>query len=166
MSDVTIVVNGIPWVLSNVLPDTPLLWVLRDELKLTGTKYGCGIGQCGACTVHMNGQPVRSCLLPVSAIGQNPITTIEGVAGEAGLHAVQQAWIELDVPQCGYCQAGQIMSAIALLERNPQPTDRQINSAMSGNLCRCAAYKRIRKAIKSAAEKRSLTSEEDTVNES
>jgi isoquinoline 1-oxidoreductase alpha subunit len=130
-------------------PDTPLLWVLRDELGMTGTKYGCGIAQCGACTVHMNGQAIRSCQAPIGALAANAkITTIEGLGGE---HPVQAAWIKGDVPQCGYCQSGQIMSAVALLVRNPKPTDADIDSAMSGNICRCGAYQRIRAAIKDAA---------------
>jgi aerobic-type carbon monoxide dehydrogenase small subunit (CoxS/CutS family) len=133
--------------------DTPLLWVLRDELELKGTKYGCGIGQCGACTVHLNGNAVRACSLPVSSIGKSAITTIEGIAADAS-HPVQQAWMELDVPQCGYCQAGQVMSAIALLNRKPRPADADIDAAMSGNLCRCGTYTRIRQAIHLAAQKK------------
>jgi isoquinoline 1-oxidoreductase subunit alpha len=152
MSDIQINVNEQWYTLSNVLPDTPLLWVLRDSLRLLGTKYGCGIGQCGACTIRFNGQPLRSCLLPISAVGKARITTIEGVAENNHLHAIQKAWMEMDVPQCGYCQAGQIMSAISLLENNPAPNDADIDAAMSGNLCRCATYKRIRKAIHAAAE--------------
>ncbi len=136
----------------SIEPDTPLLWVLRDELNLTGTKYGCGVAQCGACTVHLNGNPVRSCTLPVSAV-KGKITTIEGLS-ENGEHPVQQAWIELDVAQCGYCQAGQIMTAAALLARKPNPTDADIDTAMAGNICRCGTYKRIRKAIHLAATKR------------
>lgn len=131
--------------------DTPLLWVLRDELGLTGTKFGCGKAQCGACTVHLNGNAVRSCSLPVSAVKGN-ITTIEGLSPD-GSHALQQAWINADVPQCGYCQAGQIMSAAALLARKPRPTDADIDAALSGNLCRCGTYTRIRKAIHDASEK-------------
>ena len=131
-------------------PNTPLLWVLRDNLDLTGTKFGCGKALCGACTVHLDGNPVRSCSTPVSAIGTKKITTIEGVSAE-GLHPVQQAWIDENVPQCGYCQTGQIMSAIALIEKNPNPSDSDIDSAMSGNICRCGTYERIRKAIKRAA---------------
>jgi isoquinoline 1-oxidoreductase alpha subunit len=132
---------------------TPLLWVMRDHLDLKGTKYGCGIGQCGACTIHMNGMPVRSCLLPVMAAAGSEITTIEGLAKEDGtLHPIQQTWIEHDVPQCGYCQAGQIMSAAALLKNNPTPTDAEIDQAMQGNICRCGTYQRIRKAIKTAGE--------------
>ncbi len=131
--------------------DTPLLWVLRDELQLTGTKYGCGIAQCGACTVHINGNAVRSCSVPVSAATKGKITTIEGISEDAS-HPVQKAWMELDVPQCGYCQAGQIMSAIALLDKKPKPTDADIDTAMSGNICRCGTYTRIRKAVHRAAE--------------
>ena len=129
--------------------DTPLLWVLRDVLNLKGTKYGCGIGMCGACTVHQNGSPIRACLTPVSAVA-GPITTIEGLSA-TGNHPVQLAWADLDVPQCGYCQAGQIMSAVALLAKTPKPTDAQIDSAMTGNLCRCGTYLRIRAAIHQAA---------------
>ncbi|MEY2854902.1 MAG: hypothetical protein RL030_2034 [Pseudomonadota bacterium] len=136
----------------DVPADTPLLWVLRDELKLVGTKFGCGMAQCGACTVHMNGTPVRSCSVPASAVAGQKITTIEGLAKGAALTAVQKAWIEHDVPQCGYCQAGQIMSASALLAQTPNPTDAQIDNFMSGNLCRCGTYVRIRAAIKSAAQ--------------
>jgi isoquinoline 1-oxidoreductase alpha subunit len=137
---------------SDVDPATPLLWVLRDTLGLVGTKYGCGVAQCGACTVHIDGTPRRSCQLRVSAVGEMKITTIEGLAASDGaLHALQAAWIEHDVPQCGYCQAGQIMSAAALLVNKPKPTDADIDAAMAGNLCRCATYKRIRAAIHSAA---------------
>jgi isoquinoline 1-oxidoreductase subunit alpha len=136
----------------DVPADTPLLWVLRDELKLVGTKFGCGMAQCGACTVHLNGAPVRSCSVPASAVAGQKITTIEGLAKGNALTAVQKAWIEHDVPQCGYCQAGQIMSASALLAQNPNPSDAQIDSFMSGNLCRCGTYTRIRAAIKSAAQ--------------
>lgn len=135
----------------DVAPDTPLLWALRDHLNMTGTKLGCGMAVCGACTVHMNGSPVRSCSLPVSAVAGAKIETIEGVSSPA-FQAVQQAWRDLDVVQCGYCQSGQIMSATALLQSNKNPTDEQIDSAMSGNLCRCATYQRIRTAIHQAAE--------------
>ena len=131
-------------------PDTPLLWVLRDVLKLHGTKYGCGIGQCGACTVHLNGEPTRACLTPLSAAANARVTTIEGLSPD-GAHPLQQAWLELDVPQCGYCQAGQIMSAAALLAKHPSPTDQDIDEAMNGNLCRCGTYLRIRQAIHRAA---------------
>ncbi|HWW32346.1 MAG TPA: (2Fe-2S)-binding protein [Steroidobacteraceae bacterium] len=137
----------------DVDPDMPLLWVLRDKLGLTGTKYGCGAALCGACTVHLAGEPVRSCVTPVRAVGARPITTIEGLS-PARSHPVQKAWIELDVPQCGYCQSGQIMSAAALLAHNPQPTDAEIDTAMAGNLCRCGTYQRIRAAIKRAAGER------------
>jgi len=131
--------------------DMPLLWVLRDVLGLTGTKFGCGIAQCGACTVHLDGEPVRSCLLPVSAIGSQKVTTIEAVGETPNGHKVQQAWIDLDVPQCGYCQSGQIMSATALLDQTQHPTDADIDAAMSGNICRCGTYVRIRAAIHAAA---------------
>ncbi len=132
--------------------DTPLLWVLRDELDLKGTKFGCGKAQCGACTVHLNGTAIRSCSLPVAAAVKGKITTIEGLSAD-GTHPLQQAWMEADVPQCGYCQAGQIMSAAALLAKKPNPSDADIDAAMSGNLCRCGTYTRIRKAIKAAAGK-------------
>ena len=131
--------------------DMPLLWALRDILDLRGTKYGCGIGQCGACTVHLGGQAVRACLTPLSAVKDQPITTIEGLSPD-GTHPVQVAWQEIDVPQCGYCQAGQMMSAAALLAKNPKPTDKDIDSAMNGNLCRCGTYLRIRAAVHKAAE--------------
>jgi isoquinoline 1-oxidoreductase alpha subunit len=134
----------------DVLPDTPLLWVLRDTLGLTGTKFGCGIAQCGACTVFLDGKPLRSCSLPVSALGGREITTIEGVSGREA-EAVQSAWAARDVPQCGYCQSGQVMSAIALLREVKKPTDRDIDLAMNGNICRCATYVRIRAAIHDAA---------------
>ncbi|MCL4167190.1 UNVERIFIED_CONTAM: hypothetical protein GTU68_040849 [Idotea baltica] len=132
-------------------PDTPLLWVLRDELNLVGTKYGCGIAQCGACTVHVDGSSMRSCSLPIDLLGTQEVTTIEGLDAEAK-HPIQEAWREHDVPQCGYCQAGQIMSAAALLKENKNPSDQQINEAMEGNLCRCATYLRIKRAIKTAAK--------------
>lgn len=135
-------------------PDTPILWVLRDELGLVGTKFGCGLAQCGACTVHMNGKAIRSCSTPIAAAAGAEITTIEGLAKADGtLHPVQQAWIDLDVAQCGYCQAGQIMSATALLGSNPKPSDADIDQAMFGNLCRCGTYTRIRAAIHAAATK-------------
>ncbi len=136
----------------DVVEDTPLLWVLREHLNLPGTKFGCGIAQCGACTVHVDGAAVRSCSLPVSNVGRSRITTIEGLAAKAD-HPLQEAWIEHDVPQCGYCQAGQIMNAAALLSANASPTDAEIDDAMKGNICRCGTYIRIRAAIKSAAEK-------------
>ena len=142
-------VNGRPTSV-DVPADTPLLWVLRDTLDLVGTKFGCGMAQCGACTVHVNGAPVRSCSLPVAAAAGAEVTTIEGLSRD-GSHPVQRAWQELDVAQCGYCQAGQIMSAAALLAKTPNPTDAQIDTAMAGNLCRCATYVRIRAAIKQAA---------------
>jgi len=130
-------------------PEMPLLWVLRDKLKMTGTKFGCGIAQCGACTVHVNGAAVRSCVLPISAVS-GPVTTIEGLADGGNLHPLQQAWIQHDVPQCGYCQAGQLMSAAALLAKNSQPTDADIDTAMAGNYCRCGTYIRIREAVHTA----------------
>jgi len=131
--------------------DTPLLWALRDELGLTGTKFGCGMALCGACTVHLDGQAVRSCMTPLSAVANKKVTTIEGLEADAVGKAVQTAWIEVSVPQCGYCQSGQIMSATALLKRTPKPTDADIDSAMAGNICRCGTYPRIRTAIKQAA---------------
>ena len=134
----------------DVDPTTPVLWVLRDHLNLVGTKFGCGIAQCGACTIHLDGVAMRSCSLPVASVGEQKITTIEGLS-ENGDHPVQQAWMEVDVPQCGYCQAGQIMSATSLLNDNPNPTDTEIDNAMSGNICRCGTYTRIKKAIKTAA---------------
>ncbi|MBL6661378.1 MAG: (2Fe-2S)-binding protein [Flavobacteriaceae bacterium] len=134
----------------NAEPSTPLLWILRDHLDLVGTKYGCGIAQCGACTVHLNGTAVRACQLPVASLESEKITTIEGLS-EQGKHPVQKAWIAHDVPQCGYCQAGQIMSAAALLASNPNPSDEDIDAAMRGNICRCGTYTRIKKAIKTAA---------------
>ena len=143
----TLDING-KQVAVTAAPDTPLLWVLRDELLMTGTKYGCGIAQCGACTVHADGQAIRSCQAPIGSLAGVKITTIEGLGGS---HPVQAAWVRLDVPQCGYCQSGQIMSAAALLARTPTPSDADIDAAMSGNLCRCGAYQRIRAAIKDAA---------------
>jgi len=136
---------------ADVPPDTPLLWTLRDVLGLTGTKYGCGMALCGACTVHVDGQPVRSCITPVSAVGQAKITTIEAIGEDRVGKVVQAAWVEVGVPQCGYCQPGQIMSATALLKRTPKPTDADIDTAMSGNICRCGTYTRIRAAIHRAA---------------
>ncbi|WP_421801356.1 (2Fe-2S)-binding protein [Flagellimonas sp.] len=135
----------------DVEPSTPLLWVLRDHLNLVGTKYGCGIAQCGACTVHLDGTATRSCMLTVSMVGKSEITTIEGLS-ENGDHPVQKAWLEVDVPQCGYCQAGQIMTASALLQKNPNPTDEEIEMAMNGNICRCGTYLRIKRAVKLASE--------------
>lgn len=135
----------------DVDPTTPMLWVLRDHLDLVGTKFGCGIAQCGACTVHLNGVAVRSCQLPVAAVTDKPITTIEGLS-ENGDHPLQQAWLEHDVPQCGYCQAGQIMNAASLLKNNPNPSDEEIDAAMNGNICRCGTYTRIKAAIKTAAK--------------
>ena len=143
-------VNGKP-VRVEVAPDMPLLWVLRDVLDLKGTKFGCGAAHCGACTVHLGGAPVRSCVTPVAAAAGAEVTTVEGLSAD-GNHPLQRAWMELDVPQCGYCQAGQIMSAAALLERVARPSDADIDSAMNGNLCRCATYDRIRRAIHRAAE--------------
>jgi len=147
---ISLVVNGASHTL-DVSSDTPLLWVLREKLGLTGTKFGCGIAQCGACTVHLDGRPIRSCVTPVAAAAGADVRTIEGLAQGEDLHPVQAAWIEHQVPQCGYCQSGQIMSAVALLESNPNPDDDAINAAMSGNVCRCGMYSRIRRAIKSAA---------------
>jgi isoquinoline 1-oxidoreductase alpha subunit len=146
----TLMINGEPRQV-DVPADMPLLWVLRDVLGLTGTKFGCGIAQCGACTVHLAGKSVRSCLLPVGSIGARPITTIEGVGTTATGARVQRAWLELEVVQCGYCQSGQIMSATSLLDEAPHPTDEDIDAAMSGNICRCGTYVRIRQAIKTAA---------------
>lgn len=135
----------------DVDPETPVLWVLRDHLDLVGTKFGCGMAQCGACTIHIDGTATRSCILPVSSVGDQKITTIEGLS-EKGDHPVQKAWLEHDVPQCGYCQAGQIMSAAALLKENPTPTDEQIETAMNGNICRCGTYVRIKAAVKTASK--------------
>ena len=146
----TINVNGTDRAV-DIDPETPLLWVLRDAIGLTGTKFGCGMALCGACTVHLDGRPVRACVTPVSAVGTAKITTIEGLSADRS-HPVQRAWIELDVPQCGYCQSGQIMSATALLASNPRPTDADIDAAMSGIICRCGTYPRIRAAIHRAAE--------------
>ncbi len=150
----TLTVNG-KTLTTDAEPDTPLLWVLRDYLHLTGTKYGCGVALCGACTVHVDGAPVRSCSTPLSAIGAKPITTIEAAHADPVGAAVQAAWVKLDVPQCGYCQSGQIMSTLALLKSNRKPSDADIDAALSGNLCRCATYVRIRAAVHEAA--RALT---------
>ncbi len=148
---ITLNINGETHEL-DVDPTTPLLWVIREQAGLTGTKFGCGIAQCGACTVHLNGDPIRSCTTPVRAAANQEITTIEGVGSIQGdLHPVQQAWIDEQVPQCGYCQSGQVMSAVALLDSNPAPSDADIDAAMSGNICRCGAYPRIRRGIKRAA---------------
>ena len=162
---ITLTINGNTHELE-VDPATPLLWVIREQAGLTGTKFGCGIAQCGACTVHVDGAPVRSCVTPVRAVTDRQITTIEGVtAADAGLHPVQQAWIDEQVPQCGYCQSGQIMSAVALLEANPTPSDEDIDSAMSGNICRCGTYPRIRRGIKKAELAiNAATDSEETVN--
>ena len=145
-----IAINGVEQVIE-FEPDTPLLWVIRDELKLKGTKFGCGKGLCGACTVHLNGNPIRSCITPVSAVENQNITTIEGIGSEAKPHPLQESWVEFNVPQCGYCQSGQLMSASALLENNAAPTDDDIDMAMSGNACRCGTYPRIKAAIKHTA---------------
>ena len=154
MPDFRLLINGQERMVKDVDPSTPLLWVLRDNLGLVGTKFGCGGGFCGACTVHLNGNPIRSCSVAVRAAAGKQITTIEGLASSDGtLHPLQEAWIEHDVPQCGYCQAGQIMSAVALLNKNSTPNDSDINAAMTGNLCRCGTYIRIRKAIHTAAGK-------------
>ena len=147
---ISLTVNGQKHEL-NVEPDTPLLWVLRDHLQLTGTKYSCGIAACGACTVHLNGQPIRSCVTPIASLAGQSIVTIEGLS-ENSEHPVQQAWLELNVPQCGYCQSGQIMAAAALLSKTPNPSDADIDRDMSGILCRCGTYQRIRAAIHRAAE--------------
>ncbi|MGH1471425.1 MAG: (2Fe-2S)-binding protein [Cellvibrionaceae bacterium] len=152
MATITLSVNGKQHTVNDIDPTTPLLWVLRDNVGLVGTKYGCGMAQCGACTVHIDGQPIRSCSMPVSSAEGKELTTIEGLAKDGELNPVQQAWVDLDVPQCGYCQAGQIMSATALLEKNPNPTDDDIDAAMSGNYCRCGTYTRIRAAIHTAAK--------------
>jgi isoquinoline 1-oxidoreductase subunit alpha len=137
----------------DVEPDTPLVWVIRDELQMKGTKFGCGMAQCGACTIHLDNQAIRSCQIPISSISKNSkITTIEGLATNNTLNKVQKAWVEFQVPQCGYCQSGQIMSAVALLNSNPKPSDEDIDVAMSGNLCRCGTYERIKKAIRKSSE--------------
>jgi|SRR5688572_7834400 isoquinoline 1-oxidoreductase subunit alpha len=150
MATINLNINGKKQVV-DVDPKTPVLWVLRDHLNLVGTKYGCGMAQCGACTILMDGNAVRSCTLPVSSVANKKITTIEGIS-ENGDHPVQTAWLEHDVPQCGYCQAGQIMTAVALLEKKPNPSDEEIETAMNGNICRCGTYLRIKAAIKTAAK--------------
>jgi isoquinoline 1-oxidoreductase subunit alpha len=150
MADISLTINGNPATVTVADPSMPLLWVLRDLLGLTGTKFGCGVGQCGACTVHLNGAAARSCLLPVSGIGGQAVTTIEGLSPDRS-HPLQRAWIAEDVPQCGYCQAGQLMSAAALLAKNPTPTDADIDAALAGNLCRCGTYQRIRRAAQEQA---------------
>lgn len=161
----TLQVNGQTLDIGEIDPSTPLLWALRDTLGLVGTKYGCGIAQCGACTVHLDGAPVRSCQIPVGNLtAAQAITTIEGLATDAALTPIQQAWVEHDVAQCGYCQAGQIMSATALLRNNPNPSDADIDAAMSGNICRCATYTRIKRAIKSAAASINGTAFYDAAN--
>ena len=147
---ITLIVNGKTQEL-DIDPTTPLLWVIRENAGLTGTKFGCGIAQCGACTVHLDGAPIRSCVTPVQVADGKQVTTIEGISNGDDLHPVQQAWIDEQVPQCGYCQSGQIMSAVALLESNPAPSDTDIDNAMSGNICRCGTYPRIRSGIKKAA---------------
>lgn len=150
MASITIQINQKPYKIE-ADPTMPLLWAIREIVGLTGTKYGCGIAQCGACTVHLDGIPVRSCSIPVSSVGSKRVTTIEGLSSDNS-HPVQQAWIAAQVPQCGYCQSGQIMTASALVHRNPNPTDKEIDAAMQGNICRCGTYPRIRKAIKAAAK--------------
>ena len=151
MPEIQLTVNG-KTVSANVTEDMPLLWVLRDTMGLTGTKYGCGIGQCGACTVHLNGKTARSCLIPAVSVSEIDITTIEGIAKDGQLEPIQQVWIDKDVAQCGYCQAGQIMSALALLQENSKPSDKDIDEAMRGNYCRCGTYVRIRSAIHEVAK--------------
>ncbi len=153
MTDIHILVNGQAHTVT-IEPDMPLLWVLRDVLGLTGTRFGCGVGLCGACTVHLQGQPVRSCVTPISAVGDQAVTTIEGLSPDRS-HPLQRAWIAEEVPQCGYCQSGQLMTAAALLATIPRPTDAQIDVALSGNLCRCGTYQRIRRAIHRAAQEQS-----------
>lgn len=159
MAAITFVVNGKEETV-DVAPQTPLLWVLRDTLGLTGTKFGCGMAQCGACTVHLDGTPTRSCVTPVSGISGRAVTTIEGLSSD-GSHPVQRAWAEADVPQCGYCQSGQIMSAAALLAGKPEPTDADIDTAMRGNICRCGTYQAIRDAIHQAARRMAAAEAED-----
>jgi len=150
MANITFTLNGNAQTV-DVVPEMPLLWVLRDVIGLTGTKFGCGMALCGACTVHLDGQPVRSCSTPIKSVAGKKVTTIEGLSA-AGTHPVQRAWMEIDVPQCGYCQSGQVMSAAALLARKPKPTDAEIDEAMRGNLCRCGTYQSVRAAIQRATE--------------
>jgi len=150
MAVINLIVNGKKQTV-DVDPNTPVLWVLRDHLNLVGTKYGCGVSACGACTIHLQGIAVRSCMLPVSQLANIPITTIEGLS-EKGDHPVQKAWLEHDVSQCGYCQTGQIMTAVAFLQNNPDPSDEEIETAMNGNICRCGTYLRIKSAVKTAAQ--------------
>ena len=150
MANITFTLNGNAQTV-DVVPEMPLLWVLRDVIGLTGTKFGCGMSLCGACTVHLDGQPVRSCSTPIKSVSGKKVTTIEGLSA-AGTHPVQRAWMEIDVPQCGYCQSGQVMSAAALLARKPKPTDAEIDEAMRGNLCRCGTYQSVRAAIQRATE--------------
>jgi isoquinoline 1-oxidoreductase alpha subunit len=159
MAQFTLNVNGQKHTV-DVDPQMPLLWVIRDFVGLTGTKFGCGMAQCGACTIHLDGNPTRSCVLPVSAVSDKQITTIEGISAQRS-HPVQNAWIKEQVPQCGYCQSGQIMSAVALLKKNPKPTDADIDSAMQGNICRCGTYQRIRKAIHTASIEMGASSKVD-----
>lgn len=151
MANYSLTINNRRYDVANVEPDTPILWILRDTLGLVGTKYGCGIAECGACTIHLNDNPARACSLPISAVSGMRITTIEGLSDGDVLHPLQQSWIDNDVPQCGYCQAGQIMAAAALLNRNSTPTDKEIDAAMEGNLCRCGTYHRIRQSIRDVA---------------
>jgi isoquinoline 1-oxidoreductase alpha subunit len=158
MAAISLNVNGKKYNL-DIDPQMPLLWAIRDFVGLKGTKFGCGMAQCGACTVHLDGKPTRSCVLPVQAVANSKITTIEGIGTETNLHPVQQAWIEEQVPQCGYCQSGQIMAATALLKEKPNPTDADINAAMQGHICRCGTYDRIRKAIHTAAKSKTTKSE-------
>lgn len=151
MAAISLTINGKKRTI-NADPQMPLLWAVRDIVGLKGTKFGCGMAQCGACTVHLNGSPIRSCITPVSTVANKKITTIEGIGTETSLHPVQKSWIEEQVPQCGYCQSGQIMSAVALLKEKPNPTDADIDQAMSGNICRCGTYNRVRKAIHTASD--------------
>ena len=162
MIDIT--VNGVKHSL-DVEGDTPLLWVIRDHLNLKGSKFGCGMGLCGACTMHLNGAPIRTCIMPLSAVAGQSITTIEALGTPGNLSTVQQAWVDNNVPQCGYCQSGQIMSATALLRDNPNPSDQDIDNAMSGNICRCGTYPRIKKAIKQASEQLSAERNSDLFKE-